>query len=545
MFSRIISKIAKKKNNQEDSSKDESNKSEKNESNNDNYAEDKIEGPKCFAPDPSTGSFANNLNIDVYFNQSDNLLYLRFDVLCNSFHAERFGQLKSLYDFVLAFVNKGPYLNEVYSELQTTLVRKSIYKKILEGSSDSHITFYKHHFYSRKKPVLLHAGLPRTYTHLSIVYQIPTQASVLINWIAFYALLIDSINPFLKENAHVQFGNHLWFNNLSESTKIENLFCKENIRNKSVRYLMQKIVSMGSMLAKDMLLLKAAVYQQAFANLKIVNDSCSGIVDGGILMQLVYWVSSHGRCRLFYSDQFKSFKQHISFPEKQKFVIDMAKEINCKNEFLFRLNELNSLAQIKFLQTRLLYRCDYVEMELRNSGDTLLFCHAEFKLLKDGCIEIANLDKNIGYQFAYAKGKERYHLFDEDIKRLVFYLGLDLQEGQENQNFHETNRIIFNEESSKQLIAQGLHLNAAYFKAIFQARQDWAFFTRLRLASNNCFSMLNEDVLDQILFRANTFNQSYFRAGHSLFFQAVNAGKKQGGIQEIKETVFESSFKTF
>ena len=77
--------------------------------------------------------------------------------------------------------------------------------------------------------------------------------------------------------------------------------------------------------------------------------------------------------------------------------------------------------------------------------------------------------------------------------------------------------MIFTRASSEQLILEGLHLNANYFNALFQARHNWAFFSRARLAGNNCISMLNEDVLDKVLLQTNSFNQINFRVCNPLF----------------------------
>ena len=124
----------------------------------------------------------------------------------------------------------------------------------------------------------------------------------------------------------------------------------------------------------------------------------------------------------FIRNKFKCFKKHTSIEEKETFLIEMAKQVNCKDEFLFRLAEFNSLTKIKFYQHRLLPRCDFLEMELRSYARTLLFCDAEFKLREDGDMEITNLDRNIGYQVDYAEGKSRHHLFAEEMEKLTFFL---------------------------------------------------------------------------------------------------------------------------
>ena len=233
------------------------------------------------------------------------MFYIRFDVLCNSFHSERFGRLKNLYDFILELepdANCYAYYDKAYSVSDSRLACKSIWKKTLDNSPPSSLAFYKQDFYSCEKRLLIHAGLPRAYTHISIVYQVPTLPSVLVNWIAFFALYICNINSVLKSTLHVQFNSHLPFINISENTKIENLFYKENIHTKAVRLLMRTIISME--LNDDVLLsLKSSPYQEALKDLKKIEYNCQGMDNKIILTQLIHSLSSYGRSNLFYSEQ--------------------------------------------------------------------------------------------------------------------------------------------------------------------------------------------------------------------------------------------------
>jgi hypothetical protein len=220
--------------------------------------------------------------------------------------------------------------------------------------------------------------------------------------------------------------------------------------------------------------------------------------------------------------------------EKELAIMNMAKEMNCKSEFLFMLNELNVSAKISLISSCLGRKApDKIYTETHT--EILLIRHAKFHLFTNLCLGIINLNKNYMYNEFYVSSSGRSLLYEE-IYHLAGYFSLDLKRGS---NFYKDKKIIFTKLSSKELIYLGIHLNSTYFKKLSKVYSDWAFFTRLRLAGDNLFSTLKEDILDKILIKASpSKGRFYHRTTYPSFFQAAQLGKERGRqIQaELNET---------
>jgi hypothetical protein len=112
------------------------------------------------------------------------------------------------------------------------------------------------------------------------------------------------------------------------------------------------------------------------------------------------------------------------------------------------------------------YRWKYTEFMLILDKDT------QFTVRKDGRMSISNFQTSFGYQLAYAEGQGNHAIIQEEMTHLFNCLGLAF----ERCDFHE--EMVFTVDSSKQLIAKGLHFTLNYVQNIMKVQNHASFFKR-------------------------------------------------------------------
>lgn len=465
----------------------------------------------------------SHLNINIY--SKDELFYVRFDVLTQNLYISKIGlnqilSLANLSAFAEKFTNE-PYTQSDMTNEESVISDKRILKHLLQMSPKEprDINSLKAKLIANE---IMINNIP--FNHITITYLISNTPHVLINWLACYSKFINKAND-LSMFEHVQFNDHSQFE-IFNTTNSNNLFSEVNYKNGSVRMMMKNMLNF-----KDSLI----TYQDTFNYLAKIYKYYEESRKTSDAKPLLQCLSDKTRCELIYKDKIESLSLMNNIKEREfdALTSTLTKNITSKKlEFLFMLELLNSRDKINLIENcfgkrahdNVKYRMDHTELQL------LYF--ADFYLFSDGKMGIINLDKNPAYIEFYAEGKDNYHILTAEFVHLANCLGLEFEI---NCDFHKNKQMIFTADSSLKLADLGLHINTNYSKHLFNAYNKWAFYTKIRLAGDNIFRDIPEEIVDDIIVRANpSYQRFYNRQLHPGFFQAVQLGKEKG-YQEHQE----------
>lgn len=345
----------------------------------------------------------------------------------------------------------------------------------------------------------------------TIIYKMSQIPHVLINWIAFYSIFINSTNDRYSKFQNIHFGSHLL---LDENIDTEN--CVST----SVSTLIKKLISF-----KD----KIPAYSEALNDLDKIYKYYVASRETDKPKKFLECLSPEIRCEILYNEQLKKLKNAGDTNQRELLIQGLAKEMTSKKEFLFMMDIIHTHEKIA-LFTPCLGQIAKNGGSYDKSFTELLFIYfAEICLFPDGRVGIANLDMNPAYIDFYANGKLYHDRLTDELLHLAPYLPLKFDI---DCNIHEANKIMISQEYSKRLIDQGLLINSNYCKALFNVHNKWAFFTRVKLAGDNIFQLLSDDILDTILEKTASPHQCLFYNNKNPgFIQAVQSGKARGNAE--------------
>lgn len=461
----------------------------------------------------------NNCNIDIY--SKNDVLYARFDIITKN-GINILSALADLHSFAHSHASQQRKMNDLLHD-KTHIYGINIIRNILKLSPKEPAGSNSLKGKLEVKQSLIQNEL---HSHLVITYQISNVPHIMIHWIIYFSIYINSLHK--KSLEHIQFSDHASFEMLNNTSLIDYLFALENVHYCVIRHLMEKMLSFKTI----------ASYQSALTDLEkiYVYYINSRKVDAN--KALLQCVSDQIRFDLLCSERF----QHFTFLDHELIenkinILTLSlesKPVSQKLEDMFMLNLLNSKEKITFLSTclgKLAYNNEKYKM---SDSELMLIYFAEFYLFPNGRMAIINLDENPAYLDYYAIGKIKHGIFNDELQHLAKHLNVEFEfDG----CFHKQKRIMFTIECSEQLACLGLHMNYRYSQDLLNAYHLWALFTRIKLAGNNLFSSLPTEVIDHILVNTNPSYQRYYHKNiHPFFFKAVNLGKERGSIA-YKEVV--------
>lgn len=477
-----------------------------------------------------------NLNIDVYVKNA--VLFARFDILSNSQDMiDKISLLENIGHVAEKFSNKPMYIEDFRND-STQIRDKKIIQHILQIQPKEPNGLNSLKGESATNTIMSHNKTEKPISHMNITYRISSIPNVMINWIACLAVFMSQKGKYIPE--HIQFSDHSQFEKINTHPEIMNLlaqntsvcilmekihtflFSQKNCKNTFVRTMMEKILEFQTFQPN------LEHYQEAFTDLKKFYNSYAVNCKLAAPKTLVQCLSDQIRCDLMYGNQFSELsKPEKNIQQKELYILSLAETmISKKHEFLFMLDLMNSKNKISFIEPCMGKIAHDNEPYQMAHTELMLIYFAEFHLFPDGKMGIINLDKNPAYLQYYAEGKDNYNLLNDEVKHLANCLNLQLEP---NCDFHQDKKIIFRADCSLKLASLDLHLNANYSKTLFNVYNTWAFYSRMHWAGNNKFSLLADEILDDILLKANPpFQRIYSDKSHLGFFHAVHLGRERG-----------------
>jgi hypothetical protein len=453
-----------------------------------------------------------NINIDVY--AKDASLYVRLDILTSSPIPKSFAHLDAT---VTQYANTDLTQDDLRDN-RNEIYNKKILQHIIQMSpkEPDNINSFAANAKNKIVSILGKNSFPFSLftnkiniNHAVIIYKISPIPHVMINWLVFFYTLL---NKHLYEKTytnqyHIQFDNHIKFNNLG-NIAIDELFSHSHT-SRPIYKLIRSILKFNS---DDL-----PNYKNALSDLNVLYINYSSI--NGSFIQ---YLTDINRFNIFYAAKINTHNEVKALET----LIDTS-DITNKIEFLFMLELNNSKSKLSFLNPCLGIKAHDNNPYCLEHTELLLFYFAEFYLYSDGTMAIINLDKNPAYLDFYAKGKENYTIFHDELKYLAPILDLEFLPG----NFHDDKTIIFTPECSARLAKLNLHLNRYLTKDLFQAYITWTFFTRLylNLTENNIFQTLPYEIMNKIIIKTNpSYERFHNHASHPGFFRATELGKMRG-----------------
>lgn len=448
----------------------------------------------------------NNLNIDIYGNNEDGFLYVRFDIVNNSPYFET-SSLVNLHDVAVTFHNERLLFEDFRDgEIPDKKTLKHMLQ-IMPNEPDNLNSFKGKHTLkniSDKMNVKIN--------HETVIYKLSMVPHVMINWVACFSVFMNVNTNF----SIIQFSDHNHL--INHITENENVFRPENNNKFSVRTLMEKLITFKDSFLK---------YKNALNDLDKIYKYYAASRDSDQPKSLLRCLSSVNRCELLYSEQLKKLTDAEDAESKTMVAQQFAKEMVSKEEFLFMLDSIHTRNKIvlliepclgKIAHDRGKYKKSYTELMLIYFGNLYLF--------PEGKMGIGDLDKNPSYLADYDKGKPNHNILASELKHLAPLISVEFDY---SCDVHKEKKIMFEPGCSLRLMNEGLHLTSDYCKELFNVHKKWAFFTRIQLAEGNLFNLLPNEILDDILVKSSSSQprNNNIKANPG-FFQAVASGRERG-----------------